>query len=72
MLIEPRRLHQAHHHGLALASEFAAGKQPRPAYHCPRLDLPLQVVVVDRDCGVLKVVCQRGLVAERVVDGTRH
>lgn len=39
--LEPRRLHQAHHHGRALASEFAVGEQPCPAAHGSRLYLPL-------------------------------
>ena len=72
MPIESCRLHQAHHHGRALASKFTAGEEPCPAPHGPGFDLPLQVVVVDRDRAVLQIARQRAPVAKCVVDGARY
>lgn len=56
----------------ALAGEFTAGEEPCPAPHGPRFDLPLQVVVVDRDCAVLQIARRRAPVAKCVVDGARY
>ena len=53
--IEFGRLHQAHHHRRALPGQLAAHEQPVLGAKLPRLDLPLDQVVVDGDRAVVKV-----------------
>lgn len=69
MPVHARRLHQAHHDGGTLPRKLAAHELPRTATHRPGLDLPFEVVIVERDSTVLKVPSQGRPMAQRVVDG---
>jgi hypothetical protein len=66
--VELGRLHQAHHHGRALASQLAAHEQPVLRAQLPGLDLPLDEVVVDGHRAVIQVQRQRLPGVQAVVD----
>ena len=67
--VHPCRLHQAHDDGGPLTCEFTAHELPGAASHRPRLDLPFQVVVVQRHGAVLQVLRECCPVDQHVVDG---
>lgn len=51
--VQPRRVHEAHHDGSALAGEFAASEQPCFAPHGPWAQEVLQAVVIHAHRAVL-------------------
>lgn len=63
------RLHQAHHDGGALTSQFATGEQPGAASHGPRTDSIFQVVVVHRHIAVDEIARQRSPGIQAVAQG---
>lgn len=53
------QLHQTHHHGGPLTSQFAAAEEPRFAPHRPWAHQALNVVVVDTDVSIVQESAQR-------------
>lgn len=68
MPLQTCRLHQAHHDGGLLAGELTAHELPCSVSYRPGLDLPLKLVVVERDSPVLELARQRRPVSQCVVD----